>query len=103
MSDKNRYELILSINGQHHDVAAWDDTRSAEMMLELLQCSYKLLQLWLSDSTGSQEQPAIDQPMCGIHHVPLVERKSRFNSGTYRACPHKNEDGTYCKYRPQKS
>lgn len=103
MSDKNQYKLILSVNDQQHEVAAWDDIRSGEMTLELLQCSYNLLQLWISNSAESQERPAIDQTMCGTHHVPLVERKSRFNSGIYWACPHKNEDGTYCKYRPAKS
>jgi len=103
MADSNRYEIVLSINGKQTQIATWDDDRSGDMTLELVRYSYKQLLCWLADSTDKQEKSASNQPYCNDHQVPMVARKSRFNNGMYWACPHKNEDGSYCKYRPQKS
>ncbi len=103
MAEANRYEVILSINGKHTPIAAWEDVRSGELTVELVRYAYKQIVCWLSDNTAKKERSGTNQPYCTEHQVPLVSRKSRFNSSMYWACPHKNEDGTYCKYRPNTS
>jgi hypothetical protein len=46
----------------------------------------------------------IPVPICAIHHRPMVWREGT-NSSTkqhyaFWACPQKNPDGTFCKYKP---
>jgi len=103
MAESNRYEIVLLINGKQTPIAVWDDARSGEMTLELVRYSYKQMVCWLADNTEKVEKSATNQPYCKDHQLPMVSRKSRFNDSMYWACPHKNEDGTYCKYRPPKS
>lgn len=103
MNTHNHYEIVLTINGKQTPIAVWDDERSGEMTLELVRYAYKQMISWLADPAKKRERSATNEPYCKDHQVPMVARKSRFNSGMYWACPHKQEDGTYCKYKPQKS
>jgi len=46
-------------------------------------------------------------PICAVHHNPMVWREGN-NAQTGRhyafwACPEKNADGSFCKYRPGKN
>lgn len=45
-------------------------------------------------------------PICGVHRVPMVWREGdNKNTGrhyAFWACPERNPDGSFCKYRPDK-
>ena len=50
---------------------------------------------------------SLDVPMCGIHKVPMNWREPGISKTTgkayngFWACPMKNPDGSFCKYRPE--
>lgn len=39
-------------------------------------------------------------PMCELHNVSMVQRQGSY--GKFWACPVKNPDGSWCKFRPEK-
>jgi hypothetical protein len=39
-------------------------------------------------------------PICDVHKVSMVQRQGTY--GKFWACPVKNPDGSWCKYRPEK-
>ena len=45
-----------------------------------------------------QSEPSI--PVCPIHHKELVKRKGQY--GNFWACPSRDEDGNWCKWKPEK-
>jgi hypothetical protein len=100
MAEETSYEVILSINGKHTPIAVWKDQRSSEVTLELVRYAYKQMVSWLSDAK-ERPKPASNAPYCKDHQIPMVWRKGKF--GDFWSCPHRSEDGTYCKYRPSKN
>jgi hypothetical protein len=103
MADTNHYEVILSINGKHTPIAAWDDVRSGDLTLELVRYAYKQIVCWIAENPNNGEvtkKAEANAVYCKDHQVPMVWRKGKF--GSFWSCPQKNEDGSYCKYRPPK-
>lgn len=39
-------------------------------------------------------------PICAVHNMSMVQRQGTY--GKFWACPVKNPDGSWCKYRPDK-
>lgn len=105
MADATTYELILAINGKHVVIAQWSDLRLSDTTLEFVRRGFKDVVIELATTNPEKQgcEPS-DAPYCGEHRIPMVVRPSKFKKGeTYWACPHQNEDGTYCKYRPAKN
>jgi hypothetical protein len=54
--------------------------------------------------TSRKESP---NPICQIHHVPMVWREGINNTTkkhyAFWACPQRNANGSFCKYRPEES
>src|SRR5688572_1578887 len=100
MAETNRYEVILSINGKHTPIAAWEDVRSGEITLELVRYAYRQVVCWMADQKEIVKKADTNAPYCKDHQVPMVWRKGQY--GFFWSCPHKSEDGKYCKYRPPK-
>ena len=44
-------------------------------------------------------QPGKETPICGVHNVPMVEVKGKH--GPFWSCHVRNEDGTFCSYKPK--
>src|SRR5436190_23605196 len=97
-----QYQVVLVINGKQYEIANWEDYRPGDTTLELVRYAYKQMLSYLIDSDEKHQSTATNQPYCGDHHIPMVARKSKYGNGVWYSCPHKNEDGTYCKYKPQK-
>ncbi|MCC7106239.1 MAG: hypothetical protein IT307_13940 [Chloroflexi bacterium] len=105
MAETTSYELILSVNGKHVVIAQWSDLRLSDTTLEFVRRGFKdvVIERAATDPE-KQDDGQSNAPYCGDHQIPMVLRPSRFKKGqTYWACPYKDADGTYCKYRPAKS
>lgn len=52
-------------------------------------------------------QPTKDAPLCGIHGVAMNYRSPGISKATgkpyngFWACPEKNADGSFCRYKPE--
>lgn len=102
MEESNQYQVILTINGKETPIASWEDHRAGDVTLELVRYAYKQMLSYLIDSDEKRQKVATNQPYCEDHHVPMTVRKSKYGDGVWYSCPHKNEDGTYCKYKPKR-
>ena len=47
--------------------------------------------------TEKESEPAI--PICPTHYKELVKRKGQY--GDFWACPSRDEDGNWCRWRPE--
>lgn len=103
MDQFNHYQIVLKINGRETPIASWEAEHGGDTTLELVRYAYKQMLSCLIDSKERSEKTATNQPYCEVHQLPMVARKSRYGSGVWYSYPHKNEDGTYCKYKPQAS
>jgi hypothetical protein len=52
------------------------------------------------DTKEVEKQRENSVPVCPIHNKELVKRKGQY--GEFWACPSRNEDGTWCKWKPEK-
>ena len=43
-------------------------------------------------------QLELEPPICGVHQIPMVRVNGR--EGPFWSCHEKNEDGSWCSYKP---
>lgn len=68
--------------------------------------SRTIYQAGLPSPEGRESGKEKPVPICGTHHTPMVwrEGENRQTGKRYAfwACPERNPDGTFCKYKPEK-
>lgn len=52
------------------------------------------------ETKETQTTPEISAPICPTHGKELVRRKGQY--GDFWACPSKDDDGNWCRWRPEK-
>ncbi len=52
------------------------------------------------DTEEVEKQSEASVPVCPIHNKELVKRKGQY--GDFWACPSRDKDGNWCKWKPEK-
>jgi hypothetical protein len=52
-------------------------------------------------------QQAVNAPVCGVHHIPMVLKPAGISKmgkayPAFYSCPQRNQDGSYCTFKPEK-
>jgi hypothetical protein len=97
------YQVILSTDGKHTVIVSSDDPSAIKAASSWAQGAYERLveryglkheQYQRNGESRAQERA----PQCAIHHVPMVKVQGR--RGEFWSCHQRNEDGSWCSYRP---
>jgi hypothetical protein len=98
------YQVILSTDGKHTVIVTSDDPQAIKEASSWAQATYERLveryglkgEQRASNGDRQQEETV---PECAIHHVPMVLVEGK--RGPFWSCHERNEDGSWCKYRPK--
>ena len=102
------YQISLATDGTHAVTVTTTDPVAARGALEWAKGAYEQI----ISVEGMSEPPADrtddpldvslktrETPICAIHHVPMVKQGGRF--GSFWSCHQRQEDGSWCTYRPE--
>lgn len=102
MAESTSYDLILSINGKQVVVASWTDPASKHNTLEWVRKTFKdMVVAYYGINQSQREREFPNAPYCKDHQLPMVWRSGKY--GSFWSCPHRGEDGSYCKYKAPKA
>jgi len=97
------YQVILSTDGKHTVIATSDDPIVAREALAWARSTYDLvvktygLKGEHNHKNGNGDVSEV-VPTCAIHGVPMVRVEGKH--GAFWSCHERNEDGSFCSYRP---
>jgi hypothetical protein len=100
------YQVILSTDGKHTVIVTTDDMPATEQALVWAKSVYERLVtrygLKHEQRQHTQQADAADAgedvPECAVHHVPMTRVQGKY--GPFWSCHERNEDGSFCTYRP---
>ena len=107
-----KYQITLSLNGNHQVSVAGDDPTSVNEGLAWAKGIYlKLRERALSgesDSANGQQTiyheirptESATPPLCAIHNLPMVKMHGK--RGEFWSCHERLPDGSWCPFRPTK-
>ncbi len=100
---QNTYQVILSTDGKHTVIATSDDVTTVKAALAWAKATYDQivgsygLKHEQHHKRGEQNgEEAV--PVCPVHNAPMVKQEGKF--GPFWSCHERNEDGSFCSYRP---
>jgi hypothetical protein len=110
---RTTYQVILSADGNHKVTASTDDPAELKESLDSAKNVYEWMEYFIQqgelhrikDVIPGKAQPeqaseSSAAPLCGIHQKSM---KWVDKNGGFWSCHEKNEDGSWCKYRPARS
>jgi hypothetical protein len=94
------YEVALSSSGRYSVSVKGEDPKSIE---EALGWAKEIqAQLARARQVAEGEKPEAkaqgEVPTCQVHGVPMVKQNGKF--GPFWSCHERNEDGSFCSYKP---
>ena len=105
-----KYQVTLSLNGNHQVSVAADDPVAVKEALVWAKAVYDQLKERAGTSLAMPSPasnvyhhditPPEPAPICAIHKQPMVRMNGR--RGEFWSCHEKLDDGSYCPYRPPK-
>lgn len=111
MEKKPEYskQVILSTDGKHTVIASGNTATEmveavkwAKQAYNTLVKEYGLKYEQYSKTNGSNGKTNGNSetvPSCAVHKAPMVRVNGKF--GAFWSCRQRNEDGSFCRYRPQ--
>ena len=110
---RTTYQIVLSTDGTHKLTASTDDPAELQKVMDSLKNAYKWMEYFIQQGElhkikdvvtmqNSAEQKAAPEeaPTCAIHQIPM---KWIDKNGGFWSCHKKNDDGSWCSYRPGKA
>lgn len=91
------YQVTLSTGGRIAVAVTSDDPQALREAFAWARETYTKLTA-KSDSKDGEQEKDEDVPTCAVHNVPMIKQKGKF--GTFWSCHQRNEDGSFCSYRP---
>jgi hypothetical protein len=95
-----KYQITLSINGNHSVSVSGDDPTSVKEGLAWARGIYLKLKERSDQQQALSPALAAEPPECAIHHQPMVSVNGK--KGQFWSCHQKLEDGSWCPYKPPK-
>src|SRR4051794_39976522 len=111
---RTTYQIVLSTDGTHKLTASTDDPAELKNAMESLKNSYKWMEYFIQQGelhkikdvvaaqnaeTAKKQAESGDSPVCAVHKIPMnwIDK-----NGGFWSCHKKNDDGSWCNYRPSK-
>lgn len=100
----SNYQVILSTDGKHTVIASGDDQASAKAAVAWASAVYDRIVAKYGlkkdqyKNNGELQGDAEAVPECGVHHLPMLKVQGK--KGDFWSCHHKNDDGSWCSYKP---
>jgi hypothetical protein len=97
------YQVILSTDGKHTVIATSDELTATKEALAWAQSTYELL-LKTYGRKGEHARKSAEGdvaelvPNCAIHGVAMIRQQGKY--GQFWSCHERNENGSFCSYRP---
>ena len=101
MINRTTYQIEMSTDGQHRVVVTIEDPAGTDAALAWASATYARLLRSESSEDGPERDNAgneAEPPVCGVHDVPMVRVAGR--RGPFWSCHQRNEDGSWCSFRP---
>jgi len=93
------YQVTLSSDGKHAVVVSGEDMQEVTDALEWARDTYGDLVGPLGPKLPTFEDDLGDvPPSCAVHAVPMVKQLGR--RGYFWSCHQKNQDDSWCSYKP---
>ena len=99
------YQITLAVDGRHTVTVTTDDAADTTAALT---CGRALYEALVKRYGPPEAAPAVsphgadagtaEAPMCAVHEVPMVRMQGK--RGPFWSCHERNEDGSFCSYRP---
>jgi hypothetical protein len=107
---RTTYQIVLSTDGTHKLTASTDDPAELKNAMDSLKNAYKWMEYFIQQGElhkikdvvtmqNASEQAASDAPICAIHKIAM---KWIDKNGGFWSCHKKNDDGSWCNWRPGK-
>ena len=98
--NRTTYQVVMSTDGKHQVIVTIEDPAGTKAALAWARATYaQLIKAEdLAEQPGDESQEQ-EPPECAIHQVPMVLVQGR--RGPFWSCHQKNEDGSWCNYRPK--
>jgi len=97
---KLTYHVTLSSDGKHAVLISGDDQQEVTDALVWARDTYADLAGPLGPKLEMFEDDlGSESPICAVHAVPMVKQLGR--KGYFWSCHQKNDDGSWCSYKPE--
>ena len=94
---ETKYQVILFVNGNHSVSVTSDDPAALTEGLVWAKKTYQTLASRAARKSREQGEEE-EIPVCEVHDVPMVRQEGKY--GPFWSCHQRNEDGSFCSYRP---
>ena len=97
------YQVKLSVDGNHSVTVTTDNQAETKLAIAWARATFDRLaeHYGHKDEGGDRdnEEGGLEEtPICAVHQVPIVKVQGK--KGEFWSCHQKNEDGSWCSYRP---
>ena len=99
------YQITLAVDGRHTVTVTTDDAADTKAALT---CGRALYEALVKRSGAPESSHAVSPdeaddgtapaPLCAVHEMPMVRMQGK--RGPFWSCHERNEDGSFCSYRP---
>lgn len=97
------FQVILSTDGKHTVIATSNDPVQAKAALEWARVTYDAVvkryglkhEQYQKDGDENGKDAV---PTCAFHELPMIRVEGKY--GPFWSCHQRNEDGSFCSYRP---
>jgi hypothetical protein len=94
---RTTYHVTLSLDGDHRVSVTSDDQTELSEGLAWAKGVVLKLEAYAREHAEA-EQVEEEPPICDVHQLPMVKVQGR--KGEFWSCHEKNEDGSWCSYKP---
>ena len=99
---KSAYRVEMSTDGNHKVIVTIDDPAGTDAALAWAQGAYyKLTHDVQNTPGGNQTYVQGSTPECLLHRQPMTKVQGKL--GPFWSCHQKNNDGSWCNYRPSQN
>ena len=101
MIKKTTYQVEMCTDGKHKVIVTFEDPAGSKAAIAAARGIYSQLTRAeeLAEPTNLAGLSAEDDPpICAVHQIPMVLMNGR--RGPFWSCHERNDDGSWCSYRP---
>lgn len=98
MTNRPLYQVTMSTDGNHKVTVTIEDPAGTDAALAWAKATHAKL-LRTDDQPESSRDDVDEAPECQVHRLPMTRVQGRM--GPFWSCHNKNQDGSWCNYKPK--
>ena len=103
MINKTTYQIEMCTDGKHKVIVTFEDPAGSKAAIAAARGIYSQLLRDEDPPEAATQADSFDEehpPICGVHQIPMVRVNG--SRGPFWSCHEKNDDGSWCKYKPSR-